>query len=472
MDAVGAAGAFPQFLGDMRRDGGQHQQEFLDAFPPGGRVNAALGPDFAQVINQFHQGGDGGVELELVQVVMALADGLMQDPQGIPHRRRVGGGILQGLRVALDQSPDPVKPAGHAVNAHIAPGAALVPGANEHQETAHRVGAHHPHHIIRVDHIAPALAHLFVVSPQDDALVKEAQKGLVKIHQPQIPHNLDEKAGIEQVQNGVFRAAGVLIHRQPLLEQLRVKGAVGVAGADVTEQIPGGIDKGIHRVRFPPGRAAAAGASHIAESGVFGQGRLAGRLELGILGQQYRQILFGNRHNAAGGAVDYGDGRSPVALAGNQPIAQAVGSGTAAPAVLFNVIGKGGHPLGIGHPVIGAGVGHKAGPQIGRRRFAAVPFNGGDDGADGQAVLASKGKVPVIVGRHAHNRAGAVGGQHIVGGENGNALAVQAVDGVGTQGNAGLFLVGGQALDFRSAAGLADIFLDRRPLFRRGQGRH
>ena len=41
-------------------------------------------------------------------------------------------------------------------------------------------------------------------------------------------------------------------------------------------------------------------------------------------GRQDRQILVGHRHDAAVRAVDHRDGRAPVALAADQPVAQPV----------------------------------------------------------------------------------------------------------------------------------------------------
>ena len=101
-------GKLPHFFRYMGSNGGQHQQEFLDTFPPGIRVNAGFSPYLAQVVNQFHQGGNGGIELEPVKVVVAFAYCLMQDANRIPHRLGVSARRIQILGVALYQTPDPV----------------------------------------------------------------------------------------------------------------------------------------------------------------------------------------------------------------------------------------------------------------------------------------------------------------------------------------------------------------------------
>ena len=392
----------------------------------------------------------------------------MQQPHGAAHRPGVGGGRQRG-GVPAGDVPHAGQPAGDAVHPLGIPGAALIPGANEHQEAAHGVGAHLPYHIVGVDHIVAALAHLFVVLPQNDALVEQPQERLLEVQQPHIVERLDEEARIEQVHHGVFGAAGVLVHRQPMAGQRRVHRPGGVVRAEVAQHIPRRIHKGVHRVGFPPGRAAALRADGVDESGVDGQGRFAGGPEFGVAGQQHRQLLLRHRHHAAGSAEQHRDGRSPVALAGNQPVAEAVGNGAPPPAVFFHIVGNGRHALSVGHSVILAGVGHKAVVEVSLRRVFAVPGDGGDDHPHRQAVLAGEFVIAGIVGRNAHHCAGAVGNQRIVGGEDGHALAVQPVDGVGAGEDAGLFLVGRKALDFRSLPGLTHIFLDSLPAVVGGQ---
>ena len=62
-----------------------------------------------------------------------------------------------------------------------------------------------------------ALAHLLVVG-DDGALVEEARERLAEIDQPHVAERLDEEAGVEQVHHGVLGAAGVDVHRHPLLD--------------------------------------------------------------------------------------------------------------------------------------------------------------------------------------------------------------------------------------------------------------
>ncbi len=77
MHRVGTSGSRPQFLGNVRARGGQHQQQRLNGLLP--RLGAAYGCFFGleQGVVQFHQVGDVGVEAELFHVFRALADRLV-----------------------------------------------------------------------------------------------------------------------------------------------------------------------------------------------------------------------------------------------------------------------------------------------------------------------------------------------------------------------------------------------------------
>ncbi len=81
------------------------------------------------------------------------------------------------------------------------------------------------HEVLRVHHVALGLGHLGPVF-EDHALGEEALKGLVDLDQPQVSQDLGEKAGIEQVQHGVFDAADVLVHRGPIIHPGRVQDAL------------------------------------------------------------------------------------------------------------------------------------------------------------------------------------------------------------------------------------------------------
>src|SRR5829696_2337170 len=107
------------------------------------------------------------------------------------------------------------------------------------------------------------------------------------------------------MQYGVLDAAGVLVHREPLLSPIRIERSLIVVGREVTVPVPRGVHEGVHRVRLARGRAAAAGALRVVEVRVELEGRFARRYELGFFGEQYRQVLFGYWDDAALVTEDY-----------------------------------------------------------------------------------------------------------------------------------------------------------------------
>ena len=102
--------------------------------------------------------------------------------------------------------------------------------------------------------------------------------------------------------------------------------------------------------------AAAGGAGSVQELLVELQGRLAGRPELGVLRQKHRQFLLRHGNHAAAVAVEHGNGRAPVALAGDEPVPQPVGDRATTPAVGLDVVGDALLAFGHGQAIEGAGV--------------------------------------------------------------------------------------------------------------------
>ena len=164
-------------------------------------------------------------------------------------------------------------------------------------------------------------------------------------------------------------------------------------------------------------------------------------------------------------AVDDGDGRAPVALPAEQPVAQPIGD-----------LGLGAAGLGqLGHDRLAALVGRagrRTAPLLTRCSSAAWAMNavvhgivggdagGRDDPADRQPELLGEREVALVVRGHGHDRAGAVAGQHVVGDEDRDPLAVDRVDGIGAQRHPGLLAVGRQAVDLGPAPRLLDVGRD------------
>ena len=126
--------------------------------------------------------------------------------------------------------------------------------------------------------------------------------------------------------HGMLGAAGVLIHRAPGVNELAIHWAEFVLWCEVAIPVPRRIDEGVHRVGLPLARAAALRAGHIEPRRGGLERRLAGRLEVDVIGEGDGELLHRHADGAAGDAVNDWDRCPPVALAANQPVAQAIGN--------------------------------------------------------------------------------------------------------------------------------------------------
>ena len=61
-----------------------------------------------------------------------------------------------------------------------------------------------------------------------------------------------------------------------------------------------------------------------------------GERDLDVLGQNYGQVFFRHWHDAVFFAIEYGNGRAPIALARDPPVFQAVGDGGFAEAMFLS----------------------------------------------------------------------------------------------------------------------------------------
>ena len=367
------AHALPQFLAQVRGDGreqGQHRGH-------GRREDAVLGVALAQLftgqvhgVDQFHDRGDGGVELEAVAHVLGdLLDRQMlaaAQVAGFGRGHVVGTGAAgldrgQALGLVHEQTPDAVQEARGAFDAAVGPGEVTLRRRGEEAEQTHGVRAVLGDHGRGVHHIALGLGHLAAVL-EHHALGEQVGEGLVQAFgvEAQVAQDLGEEAGVEQVQDGVFHTADVLVHGQPVLEGVHIEGALGIAGAGVAGEVPGGLHEGVQGIGLATGLATADGAGAAHEGVGLGQGRAAVFTHMGIQGQEHGQVLFLLGHHAALVAVDDRDGGAPVTLARDVPVTQAELRGGLALAFLFQTFGHGLLAVGVGHAVEVAGIDHHA----------------------------------------------------------------------------------------------------------------
>src|SRR5260370_27546677 len=84
-----------------------------------------------------------------------------------------------------------------------------------------------------------------------------------------------------------------------------------------------------------PRWTAALGTSNVHKLGKTRQRRAALLSDFDVIRQENRKLLLGDRHHAALSAVQHGDRRAPVALAGAPPVLEPASNPGLAKAALF-----------------------------------------------------------------------------------------------------------------------------------------
>jgi hypothetical protein len=70
------------------------------------------------------------------------------------------------------------------------------------------------------------------------ALIAQFGERLVEVDQPGVVHHLGPEAGVQQVHDGVLRAADVGIDRQPVAHGGRVERSLRLVGAGKAQEVP------------------------------------------------------------------------------------------------------------------------------------------------------------------------------------------------------------------------------------------
>ena len=164
--------------------------------------------------------------------------------------------------------------------------------------------------------------------------------------------------------------------------------------------------------------------------------RFAVGVKFHVIGKFDGQIFIGHGHDPAFRAVHDGNGRAPVALAGNQPVAETVVDFFLSFALFGEIIGDLVSRVLAEPPVELQAVDADAVLAEGEHRFARFVF---DDFCDGKIIFLRESEISLVVRGNAHHRARTVGIQHVIGGENRHFFAVDGVDRVMSDKYARLF---------------------------------
>ena len=118
---------------------------------------------FRNNVHERHQRCNGGVELEVLNVIRNLFDGFVER---IFH--------LRADRFAVDENglqvPITLNEAAAALDAGVAPRCGLLKVADEHFIETERICAELVYNVVRVDNVAARLTHLLAVFTEDHAV--------------------------------------------------------------------------------------------------------------------------------------------------------------------------------------------------------------------------------------------------------------------------------------------------------------
>jgi len=153
------ADSMPELLCDVRSEGGEEDEEWLEYFARR-RLQALL------LVDADHEGSYGGIEGELLDVLRHLADQLVQALEFFLGSGRVSDTQTVGRVV---QPPQLTEEAVYAVDTIGVPGLALLKRTEEHLIQTERVGTVALDDHVGVDDIVHRLTHL-LDGPSADVL--------------------------------------------------------------------------------------------------------------------------------------------------------------------------------------------------------------------------------------------------------------------------------------------------------------
>ncbi len=334
-------------------------------------------------------------------------------------------------------------------------------------------------HDVDVGRIDPVLAAVGFFAEEGvghhHALCEQLPERFGALHQSLVTHQLVEEARVQQVQDGVFDAADILVDRQPVVGGGLVDHAGRALRRGIAGVVPGRLDEGVHGVGFAPGGAAAFRAGAFVERGHFRK-RRAGAIGHHVFRQHHGQVFFRHWYVAAAGAMNDGDRAAPVALARDAPVAQAE-LGLAGTVLRGLEVGddgvEGGSEIAA---VVLAGIDREQALLVG---VPVLPLRGGETVIAGglavhlpdrQRILVGKLEIAFVMCRHRHHRAFAIAPEHVVGDEHREPVAGERMHDELAGGHALFFHGGHVGLGHGTGLAFGDEGGEGRIAFRRTGG--
>ena len=132
-------------------------------------------------------------------------------------------------------------------------------------------------------------------------------------------------------------AADVLINREPVVRNLRIKWRFVIVRVSVAIEIPGRIHECVHGVGLAPCRPATLRTLRVQKFRHALQRRAAGQGDINLVGENDGQIFLRHGNNSVFLAIHHRNRRSPITLARNAPIFQTVSHCRLAEVVLLGI---------------------------------------------------------------------------------------------------------------------------------------
>ncbi len=238
-----------------------------------------------QLVDELHDRRDGGVvRLAPPDVVGHLRDRLVR----LAGQRRDGrAGTVADRSHLVDEPPQPAQEPCDSLGARGRPLHVLVGRPQEEDVEADGVSAVQAHELVGSLDVALRLRHLRAAL-QHPALVEDAGERLPEADEPHLVHDLHEEPRVQEVAGRVVDAADVLRDRAPEVGGGTVERSDVRVRVDVAQEVPGGVDERVHRVRLTRARLPALRARHVQPLRVGGEWRHALRPVVLDLGQQHR----------------------------------------------------------------------------------------------------------------------------------------------------------------------------------------
>ena len=470
--------ALPEFFRNVGSHRGDHEHQGFDDL-------ARHGLQTRDVVVEHDELGNGRVHAQVLVFHGDVGDRPSQEAARFLIRRILGnrqlaGGLINGV------TPQALEETLRADDSARLPGAGHVQRPHAHLVNAEHIGTVGVIHFVRSHDVLQGLAHLPVFAGDGLSLPGEAgvfvaldligrdvlaacvrvgvcldvalvEQGVVRLrvrNKPEVEENLLPETRVQQVQNRVFHAADVQVgaaadlafaRPHPVVEVFRIREGLGVRRVGVAHFVPARARPLGHGVGLATVGLQAVTQVEFNVHPFFGASQGCFRFGVRVLRVEGARRVVGDFRQFNGQHLfrksvcnpllipDDREGFTPVALAGEEPVTQAVGDGSASQSAFFQPGGHRGFRGRLvesvqGNAVVSGVHGHAVARVGALGEVVSVGVCGITDGSDDVEVEAARElPVAVVVRGHGHDRAGSVVHEDVVGNEQGHSHTVDGI---------------------------------------------